>query len=216
MLGFTMAQGGSAYVTHKEALETFWEEAELLANTMIFCISGLIIVDNFQLEGLFTLSSVGASGGGIDFEPIDWFFLASLYVALQFIRFFATFSLYVIDVLVCRNCRCCRCFSYSRVGGCFGEGSFAHRTRHIAEGLLLSRKRLIDEYDTSWRTATVASWGGLRGAIGLCLALMVSNQFKNDCEHGCDTNVSSVPVGPKFLFHMSGVALLTLVVNGST
>jgi NhaP-type Na+/H+ or K+/H+ antiporter/CRP-like cAMP-binding protein len=210
ILGFTMAQGGAAYVTHKEALETFWEEAELLANTMIFCISGLIIMDNFQLSGLFDPGVVSAED---DFTPIDWFYLAVLYVALQVIRFTATFSLYFLDIIVFRNCRCCRCVSCSRAGGLFGPkgltcGGIA---KHMGEGLLLSKKRLINEYDTSWRTATVASWGGLRGAIGLCLALMVSRQFTSS-EHG----MSDVPLGPKFLFHMSGVALLTLVVNGST
>ena len=214
MLGFTMAQGGAAYVTHKEALETFWEEAELLANTMIFCISGLIIMDNFQLSGLFDPhGTMAGHDAEDDFTPVDWFYLAALYVALQAIRFTATFSLYFLDVIVFRNYRCCRFVSCSRAGGLFGAKGLTCGgvAKHMGEGLLLSKKRLINEYDTSWRTATVASWGGLRGAIGLCLALMVSREFASS-----ETSMSTVPLGPKFLFHMSGVALLTLVVNGST
>jgi NhaP-type Na+/H+ or K+/H+ antiporter len=53
LLGFTMAKGGQAYVTNREALEVFWEETELLANTMIFAISGVIMTTNIDLGSMF-------------------------------------------------------------------------------------------------------------------------------------------------------------------
>ncbi len=49
--------------------------------------------------------------------------------------------------------------------------------------------------------------GGLRGAVGVCLALEVYRS-KDIC---MQTNV-----GPKFLLHTAGIVILTLIINGST
>ena len=85
-------------------------------------------------------------------------------------------------------------------------------SERFGQGLSKSKYLLVSEYDMSWKVATVTSWGGLRGAVGLCLAMMVSQEFgsKHNWEH------SKVPLGPKFMFHMAGIAFLTLVINGST
>jgi|AntAceMinimDraft_5_1070358.scaffolds.fasta_scaffold48066_1 NhaP-type Na+/H+ or K+/H+ antiporter len=57
----------------------------------------------------------------------------------------------------------------------------------------------------TWREAVFMSWGGLRGAVGLAMAMAVA---LTDKFHGAD--------GERFLFHVGGMALLTLVINGST
>lgn len=60
-------------------------------------------------------------------------------------------------------------------------------------------------YELNWREVFVMGYGGLRGALGLCLALIV----------GVDRSLN-----PRFraltVFSLSGVATLTLVVNGLT
>eukprot|EP00227_Mantoniella_beaufortii_P003899 CAMPEP_0197607832 /NCGR_PEP_ID=MMETSP1326-20131121/47889_1 /TAXON_ID=1155430 /ORGANISM="Genus nov. species nov., Strain RCC2288" /LENGTH=858 /DNA_ID=CAMNT_0043175941 /DNA_START=220 /DNA_END=2796 /DNA_ORIENTATION=+ len=57
----------------------------------------------------------------------------------------------------------------------------------------------------TWQEAVFMAWGGLRGAVGLAMAIAVAHtpQF-----HGAD--------GERFLFHVGGMALLTLVINGTT
>ena len=52
----------------------------------------------------------------------------------------------------------------------------------------------------------VLIYGGLRGALGLCLALMV----------GVDEDVFSLRLREIVVFNMASVATLTLLVNGTT
>lgn len=56
---------------------------------------------------------------------------------------------------------------------------------------------------TNWKDICVISWGGLRGAVGLALALQVNADFPN-------------ATGARFVFHIAGVACLTLLVNATT
>merc|ERR1711998_272608 len=60
-------------------------------------------------------------------------------------------------------------------------------------------------YKLDWRDCVVMSWGGLRGAVGLAMAVSM------------DASTSIDPVqGSKVLFMVGGVAVLTLLVNGMT
>lgn len=59
-------------------------------------------------------------------------------------------------------------------------------------------------YGLTWRNAVIMTWGGLRGAVGLALALVVENLAGDDV------------IGSKFLFHTSGIVVLTLVINATT
>ena len=54
-----------------------------------------------------------------------------------------------------------------------------------------------------WRDAVVTTWGGLRGAMGLALALLVFYDTDRICER----------VRQKVLLHTSGIVFLTVVVN---
>merc|ERR1719199_652577 len=60
-------------------------------------------------------------------------------------------------------------------------------------------------FGTNWRDCVVMGWGGLRGAVGLALALVVARD--SDIEK--DASI-------KILFHVSGIAALTLFVNACT
>ncbi|KAL4225679.1 Sodium/hydrogen exchanger 10 [Mactra antiquata] len=61
-------------------------------------------------------------------------------------------------------------------------------------------------YGMTWREGTVMTWGGLRGAVGLALALQVAHHDRIDQEN----------IGVKVLIHVSGVVFLTLLVNATT
>ncbi|XP_064484392.1 sperm-specific sodium:proton exchanger-like isoform X2 [Ornithodoros turicata] len=61
-------------------------------------------------------------------------------------------------------------------------------------------------YGLKWQDAIIMTWGGLRGAVGLALALSVAeNRYINH-----DT------VGNKILIQVSGIVILTLLVNATT
>uniref|UniRef100_A0A7S3GFN4 Cyclic nucleotide-binding domain-containing protein n=1 Tax=Palpitomonas bilix TaxID=652834 RepID=A0A7S3GFN4_9EUKA len=60
-------------------------------------------------------------------------------------------------------------------------------------------------YGLDWQGAVVLTWGGLRGAVGLILALIVLN---DPCIDG--------RVRQNTLFVVAGIVVLTLIVNGST
>eukprot|EP00931_Biecheleriopsis_adriatica_P012255 TRINITY_DN113379_c0_g1_i1.p1 TRINITY_DN113379_c0_g1~~TRINITY_DN113379_c0_g1_i1.p1 ORF type:complete len:686 (+),score=110.32 TRINITY_DN113379_c0_g1_i1:381-2438(+) len=64
-------------------------------------------------------------------------------------------------------------------------------------------------YGFTWQEALVVWWGGLRGAVGLALAIACDLEFRN-------TAVRGHPFGSRVIFHVSGIAVLTLLVNGST
>merc|ERR1740138_1086569 len=66
----------------------------------------------------------------------------------------------------------------------------------------------------SWKDATILTWGGLRGAVGLALALDVDIQFAHKSAR--ENNERDFELGSHVLFHVSGVAMLTLLVNGLT
>ncbi|XP_035704724.1 sodium/hydrogen exchanger 8 isoform X2 [Folsomia candida] len=62
-------------------------------------------------------------------------------------------------------------------------------------------------YGFDWKTLSVVSWGGLRGAVGLCLALEVYEE-----PHLCTID----KLGPKVLFQTAGIVILTLLLNATT
>merc|ERR1740129_1999022 len=60
-------------------------------------------------------------------------------------------------------------------------------------------------YGITWKEGVVLVYGGLRGAVGLVMGLIV--------EHN---PYISPPVRQMIVFHTSGIVLLTLFINGST
>ncbi|XP_048585520.1 sodium/hydrogen exchanger 10 isoform X2 [Nematostella vectensis] len=123
-------------------LHRFWEMLAYLANTLIFIMAGVVIVEQ-------TLHS---------FEPFDAFLLVVDYLGITVIRALVISSLSPILM-------------------------------HIGYGF-------------TWQTAVVVCWGGLRGAVGLALALQVY--------------IDHEAVGHKILVHTAGICILTLCVNATT
>ncbi len=61
------------------------------------------------------------------------------------------------------------------------------------------------QYGVSWQQMIVMSHAGLRGAVSLILALIVGGETEIDQS-----------IREKIIFHTSGIAVLTLIINGST
>jgi len=60
-------------------------------------------------------------------------------------------------------------------------------------------------YGINWKDALIMTWGGLRGAVGLALALQLFLDPEVDLEYGTQV-----------LFHMGVIAVMTLLINGTT
>jgi NhaP-type Na+/H+ or K+/H+ antiporter len=148
VIGLVMSYSGKTAVSPsaEHLMHEFWEMMGFLANTIIFILSGLIIVEKYHDDSI---------------RQYDWALCIVLWVALNFIRGLTI--------------------------------------------MLLSPLLTKMGYGLTFAQALVITWGGLRGAVGLALAMIV--------EH--DPNVKET-VGQLFLFHMAGIVILTLVVNGST
>ncbi|KAJ9466658.1 Sodium/hydrogen exchanger 7 [Diplonema papillatum] len=63
-------------------------------------------------------------------------------------------------------------------------------------------------YKVDMANLKLVAWGGLRGAVGLSLALILENDEDVKCQRP--------HLGPLFIFIVSGIVILTLVVNGVT
>lgn len=61
-------------------------------------------------------------------------------------------------------------------------------------------------YGLKWQDAVVMTWGGLRGAVGLALALSVAES----------RYINRETIGNKILIQVSGIVILTLLVNATT
>ncbi|ESO95291.1 hypothetical protein LOTGIDRAFT_160411 [Lottia gigantea] len=61
-------------------------------------------------------------------------------------------------------------------------------------------------YGMTWQEGIIMTWGGLRGAVGLALGLLVWEQELLDLEN----------VRLKVLIHVSGIVFLTLLINATT
>eukprot|EP01065_Artemidia_motanka_P033198 TRINITY_DN4016_c0_g3_i1.p1 TRINITY_DN4016_c0_g3~~TRINITY_DN4016_c0_g3_i1.p1 ORF type:complete len:1394 (+),score=358.60 TRINITY_DN4016_c0_g3_i1:57-4238(+) len=62
------------------------------------------------------------------------------------------------------------------------------------------------EYKLTFSSTMLVGWGGLRGAVGLALALLIE----------ANEDVAYETVRTKFIFHVAGIVILTLCVNGTT
>jgi len=71
-----------------------------------------------------------------------------------------------------------------------------------------------DKMPVRWQDACLMTWGGLRGAVGLALAIQVNNDRAPHNET-LEPQVSKEDA-QRLLFYVSGVAFLTIGVNAST
>ena len=79
-----------------------------------------------------------------------------------------------------------------------------HIIRFLGLAMLYPCMKLTG-YSYSWKHVILLSYSGLRGAVGLCLALMIK----------FDDNID-VLVRDQVMFFTGGIVLLTLLINGTT
>eukprot|EP00659_Diplonema_papillatum_P002258 gene2258-3488_t len=89
---------------------------------------------------------------------------------------------------------------------------FLNFIRGLALAIFLVPMNKMGTYQLDWRNACLCCWGGLRGAVGLALALIVAG----DTEIACNEENPHPYLGARFLFHVAGIVVLTLCVNGVT
>ena len=133
-------------VAHR--MEAFWEQAEFIANSWLFAISGLLIASDLLFGDI-----IGS----------DWGYLFLLYILLLAIRF--------VSIILF--------FPVMRKQG----------------------------YGFTLRECIMTWWGGLRGAVGLTLALTIRSVAAAQGE----ARISS-----QATFFMGGIVVLTSIINAST
>jgi sodium/hydrogen exchanger 10/11 len=72
-----------------------------------------------------------------------------------------------------------------------------------------------DRQPVSWQEAVVMTWGGLRGAVGLALAVSVRIDRAPDICDETQLQISEKDA-ERLLFFVSGIAFLTMVINAMT
>jgi NhaP-type Na+/H+ or K+/H+ antiporter len=171
--------------TSREFIKEFWETLCWILNTLLFVMSGIVIGTTvFDSRNLISLGK-------------DVWLLLILYLIIHVAR--------GASMLVLQPCL--------NKGVCKGKYS---------------------KYDFNWRHSVVMWWGGLRGAVGLALGLIVAHDplwgslDQNYCaQHGCcgDGTPGSGACWQRhkyfqgqfneiFLFHVGGIVLMTIVING--
>lgn len=141
----------------RDAMEHFWHTMEFFANTIIFTLAGIIIVE--------------AAQGNI--VGRDWGYLFMMYCLVMIVR----------GVVIA-----CSIPVLNRLGPAL-----------------------------DWRKGLVIWWGGLRGALTLAFALILSLTSQETDGDGEEAYPDLTSLnGERVLFLTGGVAAITLLLNGST
>ena len=74
---------------------------------------------------------------------------------------------------------------------------------HLGRYALFKWTRLLPHLQ--WKWCLVSTWGGLRGAVGLALGLIVFTD-RSICPH----------IRTRVMFHTAGMVVLTVVINGTS
>eukprot|EP01063_Lacrimia_lanifica_P006951 TRINITY_DN14403_c0_g5_i1.p1 TRINITY_DN14403_c0_g5~~TRINITY_DN14403_c0_g5_i1.p1 ORF type:complete len:1302 (+),score=440.67 TRINITY_DN14403_c0_g5_i1:105-4010(+) len=92
--------------------------------------------------------------------------------------------------------------------------------RGFGLAILLWPMNKIGYYQLDVKNAILCTWGGLRGAVGLALALIILGNDTIRCSHivsdDPEIREGNKNLGPRFLFHVAGIVIGTLCVNGVT
>lgn len=165
-VGILMAGFGHTAIKTDEAthmLHAFWTLLCWAADTIIFVLAGVIIVQ----DGFLSHRDV--------FKVADWGYLFALYLSLLIIRSVMIFV----------------CSPVLRLTG------YGMQTR------VCSRERFA-------KYMCILSWGGLRGAVGLVLAVVVS------MDKGLGASVNDEVFCTRVLCHVAGIVVLTTIINAAT
>lgn len=187
-LGVYMAARGRQLVSpaSEHAMHIVWETLEFFANTVIFVLSG-ILIGQAVIGGPTTEFTEVEGTNAV--QEID----EAIAVPVE------RRSLSDPDVLP----------GYEVEGRDWAFGFVLYVMSHVARALvfvLLWPALQRTGYGIDWRSAVVCTWGGLRGAVGLALALLVT----------LDPLIADPRFKAVVILHMGIMAVMTLLVNGST
>lgn len=203
-LGLWMSRNGRTQISPhvEEFLNEFWEMLAYFGNTLIFVITGIIVVyDVMNSESPVNLA-------------VDLPHLLAIYAGCTFIRYDAGLHVHTYNNAV-----------FSFPAACTST-ALPHRCRIIPIPVPSSdRRRLLHPFPPSaclvtiayalnntfasskleWKWALITTWGGLRGAVGLALGMIV---FK---EPSICPNIKT-----RVMFHTAGMVILTVVINATS
>ena len=167
-------------------MNSFWILVEQILNTLLFTLAGTV-------WGGVIGDAAGSTWGGA-----DWGYMVLVYVLVNVIRFFLIGAFYPI---------------VSRVG------LKKLLARSNISQLRVSRWCSIDFVCYIMLTSLInelfPSCSGLRGAVGIALALSLDNEVRQATQISSDADAYVLETTRVFGI-VGGVALLTLVVNGTS
>lgn len=211
-MGIMYSYSGKTRIEHLDSMEHFWDFLDFVANTTLFAISGAIIAV-VVLDGEITMT---------DFASTFVF-----YIALMIIRTSVIFMLFpLIQRCGYRGKGFRMCCSRSAT-----EDEHVEKDRIVLRTKRVEGKRTLHElkqsrdeiqwelksdhngedvrsHGVTWKEALVLAFGGLRGAVGLALAIIV-------VEESHTSKYIDEVQADKLLFHTAWFVTLTLVINGT-
>ena len=182
-------------------VEHVWHTIEFLANTLIFMLAGLIIGDVFyhetQTTKIFQVQHHFHKATNTSVEGLKLLeFKTSATVTASDVGWL--FLLYVVCVAI-RFVVLCACYPLIKAGRC--------------------------QHKFNLREVLLMCWGGLRGAVGLALAITVriyvfapESHASHRLQDGAFARRQDLPCawGSQIMFLVGGVAVLTLLLNATT
>ncbi len=171
--------------------------------TIVLAYSAMIIAEGLlHVSGVMAVVTTGlwmSSAGKTKISPEVSHFLHRFWELLGYIA--NTLIFFLVGIVIAKELEMIRAKDVLLILGTY-VGVMAIRFL-----LTYGFRSLADRWSdgVSSKDAAVMSWGGLRGAVSLALALVVSQN-----------ELVPAPLGRQILLMTAGVVLLTIVVNGTT
>jgi len=180
----------------------------LEANTTIFCAYMLFFVaeTNIAVSGILTIVAMGLYMSNIGKTSISTESEHALHHVWGFIGFVAETVIFILSGIILgqRSMEDCHLITYIDYLKLLGIYVCLHFVRFFMILVFWPILRKIG-YGMSFKQVLVVSYAGLRGAVGLALALIVTTT------QGVPRHVQDV-----ILLQTGGIALLTLLINATT
>ena len=174
-------------------------------------------VSEFWLSssGVLTVVTVGlcfAAGGRTSISPEVFHFLHEFWETLGYVA--NTLIFLVTGIAIAYHIPTLPASDYLISFGIYAAGLVIRMVLFSVTYLPFTRA----SYGWTWKEMLIASWGGLRGAVGLALGLSILFDTKSslDCPADLENVITCDKVKSRILLHTSTMVVCTLVINAST